>query len=225
MAEDDRLLRGLLFDDARTTFGLPLRASLREEVTEARRFVRRKLVVGRDDEEAADGVVGLVFAAERDVVEGEEAIDLDLLLLRVVWLEQRGRERLDRLFVLLVFEELLALRDQVGGLAGGRGGRLRGPGGLRRGLRERDAHRHQELDAEDDRHEERERFEERKPLDRDHRGARDISAAFGLPGDLFRRPFCGLGRTTHAAQAARKEGRAARSPCGVLFGPPRAPSR
>jgi len=76
-------------------------------------------------EEAAHGALRLVLAVQRDVVEREQAIDVELLRLRVARPKERGRERLDRLLVLLVVELRAAPLDQVL-LRGGRGERRNG---------------------------------------------------------------------------------------------------
>jgi hypothetical protein len=108
--------------------GLPLGADRGEEVAEPWRLVLRQLVRRIEREQAADGALRLVLAIERDVVEREQAIDLDLLRLGVVRADQGSGERLDRLLVLLVLEEVASPLDEV--LRGLRATRLR--------LRERD---------------------------------------------------------------------------------------
>src|SRR6202041_420353 len=100
-------------DDAGPPLGLPLLLHRGEEVAEARRLARGERVVGLEGEEAADRALGLVLAAQRDVVEREEAGDLELLRLRVAGANERGRQRLDGLLVLLVTEEPAPALDEV----------------------------------------------------------------------------------------------------------------
>ena len=85
----------------------------------------RERVVGLEREEAAHGALRLVLSVQRDVVEREQPIDVELLRLGVVRANERGGERLDRLLVLLVIEQRAAPLDQIC-WRGGRGERRNG---------------------------------------------------------------------------------------------------
>ena len=227
--EDDGLLRGLLFRDAGAALGLPLGARLREEVAKARRLLGGDLVVRLLDEEAAHRVLGLVLAAERDVVEREEAVDLDLLRLRVAGAEQRRGERLDRLLVLLLVELRLALLDQVDGLTG-----LAGLGGLRLErtdhrallrrlrlrLRERRRGQHDHVQARHQRDPRSEPLHGRRGYD-----SRAATSRTRIGARRPHRPPCARpARTTRAGRAPRRAPRAGRRSRAGFSGPPRGPS-
>ena len=94
-ASTRRLLRYVLSEIARNGGGRTIIHNDMLEMVGSRRIYLTGLyelhTVGLLDEETTDGVLRLVFAAERDVVQREEPVALDLLRLGVAGPEERGR--------------------------------------------------------------------------------------------------------------------------------------